>query len=85
MKKYCYEIREIDAWMYDDGWTYNATYLVGEIATAGDVKRAMMAFLRKKYGIVCRKGACRIKYDGDVYELQNRKTGEPFYVAIPKF
>lgn len=85
MKKYAYEVREIDAWNTGDGWTWNTSYPVGDIETAGDVKRAMMAFLRKKYGIICKKGACRIEYTGDIYELQNRKTGEPFYAAIPKF
>lgn len=85
MKKYAYEVREIDAWLYDDCWTWNTSYHVGDIETAGDVKRAMMSFLRKKYGVKCKKGACRIEYTGDIYELQSRKTGEPFYAAIPKF
>ena len=85
MKKYRYEIREVDAWADGDGWTYNETYKVGEIATAGDVKRAMMAFLHKKYGIICKRGMNRIELDGSIYELQNRKTGEPYYTAIPLF
>lgn len=83
--KYEYEIREIDAWSYEDGWTWNSSYVVGKIATSGDPKRAMMNLLRKKYGIVCKRGMNRIEYQGDIYELQNRKTGEPDYAAIPMF
>lgn len=51
MEKYKYEIREIDAWNTSDGWAWNTSYHVGDIETAGDVKRAMMSFLRKKYGV----------------------------------
>ena len=84
--KYEYEIREIDAWADpESGWTWNTSYLVGKIATAGDPKRAMMREIRKRYGVTCKRGMCRIEYQGDIYELQNRKTGEPYYAAIPMF
>ena len=85
-KKYEYEVREIDAWSdTENEWNWNTSYNVGTFSTAGDPKRAMMNFLRKKYGIVCKRGMNRIEYAGDIYELQNRKTCEPYYAAIPMF
>ena len=44
----------------------------------------MMRMLNKK-GIVCKRGACYISYDGDIYELRRRGTHEPYYAAIPMF
>ena len=85
-KKYEYEIREIDAWAdAEEGcWNYNTSYNVGKISTSGDPGRAMMRMLNKK-GIVCKRGACYISYDGDIYELRRRGTHEPYYAAIPMF
>ena len=84
-QKYEYEIREIDAWADgEDGWTWNTSYKVGTISTAGDPGRAMMRMLNKK-GVVCKRGACYISYDGDIYELRRRGTHEPYYAAIPMF
>ncbi len=30
------------------------------------------------------KGATRTEYDGDIYEIVDRKTGEPLFCAIPE-
>ena len=84
-QKYEYEIREIDAMAYDeDGWTWNTSYNVGKISTTGDPGRAMMRMLHKR-GVVCKRGACYIDYDGSIYELRRRGTHEPYYAAIPMF
>ena len=85
-QKYDYEIREIDAWADgDDGcWNYNASFKIGTISTSGDPGRAMMRMLNKK-GVVCKRGACYIDYDGSIYELRRRGTHEPYYAAIPMF
>ena len=78
-----YEIREIDALAYDDGWTYNTTYHLGEFTTAGDVPRAFRRALAKM-GIQFYRGRTVTEYDGDVYEICDRATHEPLFAAIPQ-
>lgn len=78
-----YEVREIDAWMYDDSWTWNTSFIVGTFTTAAqDTARAFRHYL-KTQGVTFRRGTTRTEYDGDVYEIVDRKTGEPLYAAIP--
>lgn len=84
-KKYTFEIRQLDAWYEGEnfGWTVNDSYNLGTFKTsAKDEKRAFLYALHKK-GIVCYRGKCVVFYDGYAYELQNRKTGEPLFTAIP--
>ena len=79
-----YEIRQIDAYLYDDCWTYNETYRLGSFCTASaDVPRAFRRALASM-GIRCQPHATRTEYDGDVYEIVDRKTGQPLFVAIPE-
>lgn len=78
-----YEIRQIDAWNCGDGWSYNETWHIGQYETnASDEKKAFLRQLHK-HGIVCNRGKCVVEFDGDCYELQDRKTREPLFVAIP--
>ena len=78
-----YEVRQIDAWNSPDGWTYNDSFRVGEFHTnARNEKRAFTRFLNR-HGIVFKKNRTRIEYDGDIYEIQDRKTKEPLFAAIP--
>ena len=78
-----YEVREIDAWMYDDSWTWNTSYLVGTFTTAAqDTARAFRHYLNTQ-GVIFRRGTTRTEFDGDVYEIVDRKTGQPLYAAIP--
>jgi hypothetical protein len=77
-----YEIREIDAWMYDDSWTYNTSYRLGSFTTTGDPARAFRRAL-KRLGVTFYKGKTVTEYDGDVYEIVDRKTREPLFAAIP--
>lgn len=79
-----YEVRQVDAYLYDDCWTYNTTYLIGTFTTyAEDIPRAIRYYLKSK-GIVFQPHATRTEYDGDVYEIVDRKTGEPLFAAIPQ-
>lgn len=83
MQKYSYDVREIDAWTDPaGGWTWNSSYNIGTMETTGDPRRALAAYLKKR-GIVFKRNRTRIEYDGDIYEIQDRKTGEPLYAAIP--
>ena len=78
-----YEVREIDALRDDDGWIWNTSYHIGEFTTrAKNEKRAFCAYLKKR-GVVFKVNRTLIDFDGDVYEIVDRKTGEPLYAAIP--
>lgn len=80
-----FEIREIEAWAYDDTWNWDNSYFMGNMATsATNINRAFTAWLRKK-GIVFKKNRTIIEYDGDIYTILDRKTKEPLFVAIPSY
>lgn len=85
MEKYRYEIRQIEAWNTPEGWTWNTSFYLGTMETAArDEARALRSFLRRA-GIVFLRGRTRTEYDGSIYEIQDRKTGEPLFAAIPLF
>ena len=79
-----YEVRQVDAYMYGDGWTYNTTYLIGTFSTfANDIPRAFRAYLRQQ-GITFAPHVTVTVYNGDVYEITDRETGAPLFAAIPQ-
>lgn len=82
-----WEIREVDAWgNKTDGYEWNTSYFMGEMKTrAQDEKRAFARYLKNKHGIVFKKNRTRIEFDGSVYEIVDRKTGEPLFAMIPNF
>lgn len=82
--KYQYEIRQIEAWAdIDSLWTWNDSYHIGNFSTrAENHKRAFLNALHN-LGIVCKRGACYVDYDGNIYELRRRGTHEPLFAAIP--
>lgn len=82
--KYTYEIRRIEAWAdIDSLWTWNDSYHIGNFSTrAENHKRAFLNALHN-LGIVCKRGACYVDYDGSIYELRERKTDMPLFAAIP--
>ena len=78
-----FEIRQIDAWFDGDGWTYNESFRIGEFSTrVENVKRAFCRALHG-LGVVFYRGRVVVVNDGDLLEVQNRKSGEPLFVAIP--
>ena len=78
-----YEVREIDAMHDGESWYWNSSYHMGEFTTrAKNEKRAFCDFLRKN-GIVFKVNRTLIDFDGDVYEILDRKTKEPLFAAIP--
>lgn len=80
-----FEIRQLDCYVYDDGWSENTSYHLGDMFTrSDDIPRALTAWLRNRLGIRFRKNRTRILYDGDCYEIVDRKTHEPLFIAIPK-
>lgn len=81
--KYKYEIRQIEAWADIDGWTWNNSFNLGTFSTrAADHKRAFLNALHN-LGIVCKRGKCKVYDYGDIMELQDRKTSEPLFAAVP--
>jgi hypothetical protein len=82
--KMTFEVRQIDAWCNEEeGWWWNTSYRLGCFKTnAKNEKKAFVRFLNR-YGIVFRKNKTRITFDGDVYEIIDRKTKEPLFAAIP--
>ena len=79
-----YEIREIDALHDGECWTWNTSYNLGIMMTsARDERRAFTRYLQQRHGITFKRNRTRITWDGDVYEITDRKTGEPLFAAIP--
>ena len=79
-----FEIRQLDAWIYDDEWTINTSYNLGTMATKGDEKRAFVRFLNRM-GIFFKRNRTLIDFDGDCYTIIDRKTKEPLFIAIPQY
>ena len=78
-----FEIRQIDSLYDGDGWTWNSSYLLTTFQTkAKNEKRAFVRALNN-YGIAFKKNRTRIEFDGDIYEITDRKTKEPLFAAIP--
>ena len=78
-----FEIRQIDAWPDGEAWTYNESFHIGEFSTkAKNIKRVFCRALHG-LGVVFYRGRVVVVDDGDFLEIQNRKSGEPLFVAIP--
>ena len=79
-----YDVREIDAWTDPDGgWTYNETWSLGTLETSGDPGRALRAWLKTRRGITFYRGRTRTETDGSLFEIVDRKTGQPLFAAVP--
>ena len=78
-----FEIRQIDALFDGEAWTYSESFRIGEFCTkAENIKRAFCRALHG-LGIVFYRGHVVVVDDGDLLEVQDRKSGEPLFVAIP--
>ena len=81
-----FEIRELECWMYDDGWTVNTSYRIGDMATdAENIPKAFTAWLKRHARIVFKLNRTLIEFDGDCYTIIDRKTKEPLFIAIPNY
>lgn len=92
MKKYSYEIRQIDAITSDEYdetpvWMWNTSFYLCTMSTSASDHKA--AFLRRIHALCPRLNLRRsnlyIAYDGDVYELRDRSDDRPILAAIPMF
>ena len=82
--KYEYDIRQVDAWKDEEECWYwnNSIHLYHFYTASKDHKKAFLDFLRK-VGITFKKGSIRVEDDGSVYEIVDKKTGEPLFAAVP--
>ena len=88
MKKFKFEIREIDALNYgeEEGWIWNTSYHMGDMVTsAKNEKRAFTSWMKNHAGITFKPNRTLIEYDGDVYTIIDRKTKEPLFAAILEY
>lgn len=91
MRKIKFEIREIEAWAEPttDGapaWSWNTSYNMGTMETGSrNPARALAAWLKRNRGIVFYPARVRYYDDGEIIEIQDRKTGEPLFAAIPQY
>lgn len=83
MGKIKYDVRQVDSWYIDDSWQWNSSYHFFSFETAAKNEKKAFTQALKKHGIVFKKNRTRITFDGDVYEIIDRKTGEILFAAIP--
>lgn len=80
-----FEIRQLDAWMYEDDWSINDSWHICNFETkAMNEKRAFIRVLNSK-GIYFKLNRTLIDFDGDCYTIIDRKSKEPLFVAIPNY
>lgn len=80
-----FEIRQVDAWLYDGDWSFNDSYHICNFSTkANNIPRAFTQRL-KRAGIVFKVNRTLIDFDGDCYTIIDRKTKEPLFIAIPNY
>lgn len=83
MKKYQFQIRQLDSWIYEDYWDVNTAYNIGIMETsAKNERKAFTNYLKKKCGIVFKKNRTLIDFDGDNYTIIDRKTKEPLFDCL---
>ena len=83
---YNFEIREIDAWFYDDLWQYNSTFHVCYGKTKSENISRVFYRILKKHGIYLKVGKTMcVCDDGSIYEIIDRKTKEPLFCLIPEY
>jgi hypothetical protein len=81
--KFEYEIRKIEAWADIEGWSWNTSYHIGNFSTRAENHKCAFLNALHNLGIVCKRGACYVDFDGDIYELRERKSDMPLFAAIP--
>lgn len=80
-----FEIRQLDAWMYDGDWSINDSWHICDFETqAINEKRAFVRVLNSK-GISFKLNRTLIDFDGDCYTIIDRKSKEPLFIAIPEY
>lgn len=77
-----FELRTVDAWAEPDGgWVWNESRHVGYLDTfSRNVRRAFRRAVRRLGWDYGRSYA--VQYDGDVYELVDRKSGKPVFACL---
>ena len=80
-----FEIRQLDAWgNKEDGFEWNDSFHIGFFETSAKNEKQAFRNALVKYGISFMPHKTKICDDGYILELQNRKTKEPLFAAIPQ-
>ena len=79
-----FRVLSIDAWRYDDGWTWNNWFHVGDVPreVCELTPRRLLRFLRAE-GYLGAKSGGKVAIDDDGHNLVivNRTTREPLYAV----
>lgn len=79
-----FEIRQVDAYEDEDScWCWNESIHLSDF-TAADTTNIPRKFIRelKKLGITFKSGRTLVYDDGDLLEIVDRKTKQPFFAAL---
>ena len=87
MEKAKFDVRQVDSLCDIEfdflSWYWNASYYLFSFETSAKNEKRAFTQALKKHGITFKKNRTRITFDGDVYEITDRKTGEILFAAIP--
>ena len=80
-----YEIRSIEAWREPDGgWYWNNSYVIGSLVFEEPTTRRILRVFREEgYLSEESKGRATVWTDGEMFEIQDRRTGEPVFALLP--
>lgn len=77
-----FQVLSIDAWRYDEGWTWNAWFKVGSVPAevASYPARKLLSFMRSE-GYLTERSKGRVAVEDDGYNLVivSRGTREPLF------
>ena len=80
--KTVYEIRQIDAWHEEDGWTWNTSYHIDYFDSSAQDEQRLFRRRLAKLGIAFTIPTY-VDYDGDIWEIRTCDTDEPLMAMLP--
>lgn len=80
-----YELRDVEAWACDDGWTWNNSFHLADYYAEDQDPCTTFIEALEEYGIFPNWDHVYIADDMDVLELRDKETDEPYFAAIPWF
>lgn len=83
MKKNNYEIRQVEAWEYPDGWVYNQSWHVCNVKTNAENLSKVFYNTLKKNGITFKRWKTLCNNECEILEIIDRKSKEPLFCMVP--
>jgi hypothetical protein len=81
------EIRAIEAWRHEEGWTWNNSITAGEFIISQETlnsSRMVLAFMRAN-GFLTEQSTGKVRIDDNasgIIEVQNKNTYEPLFAIM---